>query len=170
VAHYLASPCEGRAGRPPMTSIARAATVSCPACGSANPVSLGRKRRGMRATCIRCRAALPPVSPICVTDVTFDEHVLASPVPVLLDVWAPWCVPCRGLTPALDEIAVALAGRVRVARLNVDQNPAVAARLCVVGIPTLVLFRQGREVDRMIGTRSKEEMLRRLAALESPAP
>jgi thioredoxin len=110
------------------------------------------------------------MSPITVTDVTFDEQVLASPVPVLLDVWAPWCVPCRGMTPALDEIAVALAGRVRVAKLNADQNPAVTGRLCVVGIPTLVLFRQGREVDRMIGTRSKEEVLRRLAALHAPAP
>jgi len=151
-----------------MTSTAPATTVSCPACGTANRVSPGRRRRGLGPICTRCRAVLPPTAPITVTDITFDEQVLGSPVPVLLDVWAPWCVPCRGMTPALDEIAVALAGRVRVAKLNVDQNPAVTARLCVVGIPTLLLFRQGREVDRMIGTRSKEEVLRRLAAVDSP--
>jgi len=97
-----------------------------------------------------------------VTDRTFDDLVLGSPQTVLLDLWAPWCVPCRSMGPVLDDVASTLAGRVRVAKLNTDQNPATAARLRIQGIPTLVIFKDGHEVDRMIGVRSREELLRKL--------
>jgi thioredoxin len=97
-----------------------------------------------------------------VTDKTFDEEVLDSPLPVLLDVWAPWCLPCRGMGPVLEEIASSLAGRVRVAKLDVDKNPEAAARLRIQGVPTLVVFKEGREVTRMIGARGKDDLLRRL--------
>ena len=85
---------------------------------------------------------------------------------MLLDVWAPWCVPCRGLEPIIEELAHALAGRVRVAKLNVDRSPATAARLRIQGVPTLIVFRQGREVARMVGARPKADILR---AIESTA-
>jgi len=148
-----------------MVSTAPSSTVTCPVCGAANRVSPERLRRGLHPVCGRCKLALPSSAPLAVTDATFEEQVLASPLPVLLDVWAPWCVPCRGLAPVIDEIASALAGRVRVTKLNLDQNPAVVARLRIQGIPTLVVFKDGREIDRMIGVRGKEDLLRRLAAL-----
>jgi len=114
--------------------------------------------------CGRCRARLPvSASPVEVTDATFDAEVLGSALPVLLDVWAPWCVPCRGMEPVVEEIASTLAGRLRVARLNVDENPEAAARLRIQGIPTFVVFEGGREVTRMIGVRDRDELLRRTA-------
>jgi thioredoxin len=97
-----------------------------------------------------------------VTDETFDELVLGSPQTVLLDLWAPWCLPCRSLGPVLEDVAATLAGRVRVAKLNTEKNPATAARLRIHGIPTLVVFKGGHEVDRMIGVRGRDELLRKL--------
>jgi len=104
--------------------------VSCPRCGALNRVDPERAGRGLQPVCGRCRARLhPSVEVVEVTDSRFDEQVLASHLPVLLDVWAPWCVPCRGMEPVIEELATSLAGRVRVAKLNVDRSPQAAARL-----------------------------------------
>ena len=100
-----------------------------------------------------------------VTDSRFEEQVLASPLPVLLDVWAPWCVPCRGLEPVVEELAASLSGRVRVAKLNVDRSPVSAARLRILGVPTVIVFKDGHEVTRMIGARGKAELMRALAGV-----
>jgi thioredoxin len=100
-----------------------------------------------------------------VTDARFEEQVLASSLPVLLDVWAPWCVPCRGMEPVIEELASALSGRVRVAKLNLDRSPQAAARLRIQGVPTVILFKGGHEVARMIGARGKSELMRALAGV-----
>jgi len=97
-----------------------------------------------------------------VTDATFAAEVERSPLPVLVDAWAPWCGPCRLIGPVIDELAVEMAGRVRVAKLNVDENPATAARFNLRSIPTLLVLRGGREVDRIIGVQPKSEISRRL--------
>jgi thioredoxin 2 len=141
-------------------------TVACPSCGAANRVDTGRVKEGLQPVCGRCRASLPPpAGPLEVTDPRFDEQVLASPLPVLLDVWAPWCVPCRGMEPVIAELASSLAGKVRVAKLNLDDNPQAAARLRILGVPTLILFKNGREVTRMIGARDKGEVMRALVGV-----
>jgi thioredoxin len=107
-----------------------------------------------------------PATVVEVADARFEEQVLACPLPVLLDVWAPWCVPCRGMEPVIQELAVSLSGRVRVAKLNLDRNPQSAARLRIQGVPTLILFKGGHEVGRMVGARGKGELMRALADVD----
>ena len=107
-----------------------------------------------------------PATVVEVADSRFEEQVLASPLPVLLDVWAPWCVPCRGMEPVIEELAASLWGRVRVAKLNLDRNPQSAARLRIQGVPTLIVFKGGHEVGRMVGARGKSELMRALADVD----
>jgi len=98
------------------------------------------------------------VEPVDVTDATFDAEVLKSPVPVLLDCWAPWCGPCQRMTPVMHELATDLAGQVKVAKLNVDRNPVVSRKLAIQSIPTILLFRGGRAIAQTMGAVSKEQL------------
>ena len=118
---------------------------------------------GLQAVCGRCKTPLlADNKPVTVTDATFSAEVERSPLPVLLDLWAPWCGPCRMIAPMVEELSAEMAGRVRVAKLNVDENPATAARFQVRGIPTLLVLKAGQEVDRIVGVQPKSEIARRL--------
>ena len=120
--------------------------------------------QGLRPKCGRCREPLPDAAaaPLIVTDATFAAEVEQSPLPVLVDAWAAWCGPCRTIAPAIDELATELSGSVRVAKLNVDENPSTANRFAIRSIPTLLVFAGGREVDRLVGAQPKEAIRARL--------
>jgi thioredoxin len=100
-----------------------------------------------------------PRKPVVVTDASFESDVLKSDLPVLVDLWAPWCGPCRMIAPVVEKMAGDYAGRLKVAKLNVDENPRTSAMFHVQGIPTLLIFRGGRIVDRIVGA-APEPMLR----------
>ncbi|MGE0885094.1 MAG: thioredoxin [Blastocatellales bacterium] len=137
--------------------------IRCSNCGAANRVLLEKLSAGELPVCGKCQAKLiANVAPMKVTDASFAHDVEQSPLPVFLDFWAGWCGPCLMIGPFIEELANDLAGRVRIAKLNIDENPMTARRFGVQSIPTMILFKDGREVDRITGAVPKEMMLRRL--------
>ena len=95
---------------------------------------------------------------ITLTQENFSEEVLKSPTPVLVDFWAQWCNPCRALTPILDELADEYDGRIKIGKVNIDDQQALAAEYGVRAIPTLLLFNQGQVADQIVGLRSKRDL------------
>jgi thioredoxin 2 len=139
--------------------------ITCPSCGTKNrlpPLQSGRK-----AVCGKCKTPLPEGAggPVAVTDTTFSTEVERSATPVLLDLWADWCGPCHMLAPTIDQLSSELAGRVKVAKLNIDENPGIANRFGVRSIPTLLVLQGGKEVDRLVGVQPKQEIVRRLESV-----
>lgn len=92
----------------------------------------------------------------------FDQEVAKASTPVLVDMWAAWCGPCRMIAPVLEELAGKYAGKIKMSKLNVDDHPQVAAQFRIMNIPTLLLFKGGAEVDRIVGVVPKEELVRRI--------
>jgi thioredoxin len=97
-----------------------------------------------------------------VTEGNFEKVVLQSDMPVLVDFWAPWCAPCRALAPVVEAIAERRSTCARVVKLNIDDSPAVAARYGIQGIPTLILFKNGKEIERLVGATSEQIIARRI--------
>ncbi len=140
--------------------------IKCPHCGKKNRVPASASGR---PRCAHCKQDLPWIAEANEGD--FAEVVERSTLPVVVDLWAPWCGPCRMISPALEEVATRLRGRIKLVKVNVDDNPGISARFGVQGIPTLLLFREGQLVDRSVGARGAEQLQQWVeSALAAGAP
>jgi thioredoxin 2 len=141
--------------------------VRCAGCGAKNRIPKERLDEG--PLCGKCRKPLnvgrSPAIPVVVTDQTFSREILSFSGPVLVDCWAPWCGPCRMVAPVLEQLASEYAGRVKIAKLNVDENPATASQYGIQSIPTMLLFRGGNLVNSLVGALPKQEIERHLETI-----
>lgn len=132
--------------------------IVCPSCNAINQLPAGRLGDGPR--CGKCKQALFQGMSVELDQASFSRQLANSDLPMLVDCWAPWCGPCRTMAPAFEQAAGRLEPHVRLAKLNTEEVPAVAAQLGIRSIPTLILFRGGREVARMSGAMPAAEIVR----------
>lgn len=135
--------------------------VRCTQCKAKNRIP--RSRAGERASCGKCHAPLPftagfPEHPVPVTDRTFAGEVLSFPGPVVVTFWAPWCGYCRHLLPTVDQIAPHYAGSIKFVKVDMDKNPATASQYQVMSVPTILLFKGGRAVNRLVGDVPRDQL------------
>jgi thioredoxin 2 len=166
-----------------MTTTA-AHVVQCPACGAKNKIPA--EKLGQAARCGHCRTKnrLPPRAsgggrcgkcgtalatsgvfdgrPLEVSDGDFDAQVMHSPLPVLVEVYAPWCGPCQMVAPVMDELAAGWRGRGRVCKLNMDANPATAARFQVRSVPSFLIFDNGQLKENLVGALPKQHLIQKM--------
>jgi thioredoxin 2 len=124
--------------------------VACPECHTL--VRVPANRLADDPTCARCKSPVTPGSPVTLDTQSFETHTTRSGLPVLVDFWAPWCGPCRAMAPVLDRVADERRTQVQVAKLNTDENQELAVRLGIRSIPTLILYREGKELARRSGS------------------
>ncbi len=139
--------------------------VKCTACGSKNRIPVERLHDG--PVCGKCKSPIngsagTPDYPLEVTDASFPDEVLHYPGAAMVEFFAPWCGACKSLSPTIDELARENAGSVKVAKVNVDRNPMLSARFQINSTPTMVLFKKGKEVKRMVGALPKNNIQREL--------
>ena len=146
-----------RSPTPPSTDSAPESTLTCAACGRKNLIR--PSARGV-PHCGDCGKPLPWL--VNASDATFEAEADAAPA-VLVDLWAPWCGPCRFVGPIVEQLAVEHAGRLKVVKVNVDDNPALTQRFQAFSIPTLVVLKDGRVADRIVGAMPKPQLNARLA-------
>jgi thioredoxin len=146
--------------------------IQCSQCGAKNRVD-PKAAQLQQPVCGKCSTLLDLTKavaedhgkPVVVTDTSFNREVVdaSNRLPVLLDCWAPWCGPCRILAPVLDQLAAEAKGRYRIAKLNTDENPITASGYQIRSIPTLLIFKNGQLVDRLVGVMPKQAIADKLA-------
>src|SRR5512136_2975383 len=139
--------------------------VECPNCHIQNRVP--QERIGQKAKCGKCGATFTAIEtissrPVTVTDANFAAEVLHAPLLVLVDVWAPWCGPCRMIAPVIEELTQEFAGRLKVAKVNSDENQFTASQYHIQGIPTLLFLKNGQLVDQIVGMTPKPQIIKKI--------
>jgi thioredoxin 2 len=150
----------------PLPQAAHAYKMRCTACGGRNRVPGARLDAAPK--CGKCGARLPTAElfipqPVMVTDGNFESQVLKSPLPVLLFAWAPWCPSCGAAAPIIDQFASESKGRIRVGKLNVDANPALASRFSIMSVPFLYIFDNGELKESTSGALQRHELMLKMA-------
>jgi len=146
----------------------RGVLTSCHSCGSTNRLAFRTLDRPAR--CGKCQTALPaPAVPIEGGGAHFDAMRSASSLPIVVDFWAPWCGPCRAMAPEFEKVARNLAGEALVVKVNTDAEPQLGERFQIRSIPTIAVFRDGREVTRVAGARPAADIERLVAATKETA-
>ncbi len=155
----------GRCGRPLLPESARAFILRCSRCRAKNRIPA--EKAGMSAKCGRCGAEIPTAEAfhgeaLPVTDASFESTVLASPLPVLMFCWAPWCPSCSSVAPVIDELARIWKGRVRVCKLNVDSSPRLSSRFDLRSVPSLLVFDAGKLLDTWVGGLPRHQIMQNM--------
>ena len=131
--------------------MAEALIVACPACNTLNRAPSDKLAAGSKGKCGNCGAALFEGHPVALNAQSFEAHASRSDIPLLVDFWAPWCGPCKAMAPQFEQAAGQLEPRVRLAKVNTDEEQALAGRFGIQGIPTIVLMKHGQEIARQSG-------------------
>ena len=141
-------------------------TIRCKSCGTKNRIP--STKAGQTAKCGKCGAPVETSSllistPVVIGDHDFNEQVIHSQLPVLIDCWAPWCGPCKMIGPIMDELAAQWRGKIRICKLNVDENPQTAAKFQIRSIPTLLIFDNGKLKDTLVGALPRQHISQAMA-------
>jgi thioredoxin 2 len=141
--------------------------IRCKSCGTKNRIP--KNRLNDTPVCGRCHTPLSKEKiydyPVDITDQTFKDEVISYPGPALVDCWAPWCGPCQMITPVLQQLAMKYAGRIKIAKLNADENPVTASQFAIQSIPTILVFKNGKNVNRLVGALPRNEIEKNILSI-----